>query len=81
MSYYTQRSGFVFIIDIFYDKLEVTEKSEIAKTTLVGLISAVGGNVGLFLGMSFFTMFEFAKLIADLGLILGKHMWKNCKKK
>ena len=81
MSYYTQRSGFGFRIDIFYDKLEVTEKSEIAKTTAVGLISAVGGNVGLFLGMSFFTMFEFAKLIVDWGLILSKHMWKYCKKK
>lgn len=56
---------FVFILKI----LNIQIRQEI-KTTIIDLISNIGGLLGLFLGMSFLSFFEFLELFAQIIWIL-----------
>ena len=55
------------IINVFYPHLEYTEISLEPKTSVIGLISNLGGALGIFLGLS---IFNFVELIECVLLIL-----------
>jgi hypothetical protein len=50
-------------LNIFYDSLSYTLSEESPQLDMVTLIANIGGNLGLFLGMS---MFSFCELITTL---------------
>ena len=55
------------IINVFYPHLEYTEISLEPKTSVIGLISNLGGALGIFLGLS---IFNFVELIECVLLII-----------
>lgn len=57
-------------IDIFYDDLTFSERIEIAKTTEADLVSAIGGTLGLFLGLNLLSFGEILDLVMELLRIL-----------
>ncbi len=50
-------------VRFFYNSLKVTEISQTPQTQLFGLISNVGGNLSLFIGFSFVTLFEISEIL------------------
>ena len=63
-------------LNINYEKLEYTLIREDQKTTLIDLISNVGGTLGLCLGMSFLSIVE----IAEIGMEIVLSLLKKNKK-
>ena len=57
-------------ICVYFENLEYTEIRQEIKTTIIDLISNIGGLLGLFLGMSFLSFFEFLELFAQIIWIL-----------
>jgi len=55
---------------VYFENLEYTEIRQEIKTTIIDLISNIGGLLGLFLGMSFLSFFEFLELFAQIIWIL-----------
>jgi hypothetical protein len=51
---------------INYDQLAYTNITEVGAFTVINLISNIGGFLGLFLGMSLLSLFEFIDLIINL---------------
>jgi len=54
-------------IDIYYENLEYTSISQLPKMNVIDLISNIGSNLSLFIGISFIS---FAEIIEILGEIL-----------
>ena len=59
-------SSNVFSIWIYYSNIEYTQIDQVPQMSFPDLIASVGGMLGLFLGLSFFSLAEIAKLIANL---------------
>jgi hypothetical protein len=58
-------------VAIYYSSLSYTKISEDAKMEIPDLVGAIGGTLGLFLGMSFmsfYEVFELAFTIAHIGV-------------
>jgi hypothetical protein len=49
-------------VRFFYNSLKVTKISQIPKTQIFDLISFIGGNLSLFIGFSFVTLFEIIEI-------------------
>jgi hypothetical protein len=58
------------LINIFYDDLSYRLLTELPKMDAVALFAAVGGNMGLFLGVSLFTFGELITLCLDLCFLI-----------
>jgi hypothetical protein len=54
------------LLNVFYVNKEYTEMKEIPKISLIDLVSNLGGVVGVFLGLSIFTLIEIMELIIQL---------------
>ena len=52
-------------ISVYYDDLKYTFLSENPKVEFVGLVSNIGGSLGLFLGISFFSFVELFEVLAE----------------
>jgi hypothetical protein len=63
-------------IDIYYENLEYTSISQLPKMNVIDLISNIGSNLSLFIGISFIS---FAEIIEILGEILMIFFEKNKK--
>jgi uncharacterized membrane protein len=63
------------VLNIYYSSLAYTKISETQALKLDQLISAIGGNMGLFVGMSVLTICDFIQLILCIfyTLITGKY--------
>ena len=61
-----------FAIDVFYEDLKYTVISQKEKILLSDLISNIGGIIGVFLGSSFLSLFEFVELFIKSLNILNK---------
>ena len=68
------RHSFV-ILNIFYASLSYKESTESAKLDAAALFGVIGGNMGLFLGVSLFTFGEFVAMCIDLYLMLKKNKY------
>ena len=53
-------------VNIFYDSLSYIELTESPQMTLVSLFASVGGNLGLFLGVSFLTVCELIEFLFEV---------------
>jgi hypothetical protein len=70
----TARDSFV-LVNIFYDNLSYTQTSEIPQIDLISLLAYIGGNLGLFLGLSVFSFCEIIQAFVEIYFAL-----KNDKK-
>lgn len=55
-----------YVIKVYYTSLDYIEASQVAKTSQSDLVSLVGGTLGLFLGASFLSFFEFFELLSEV---------------
>ena len=60
----------VVALNIFYDSLAFTMSSESAKMNVVSLLAAIGGNLGLFLGVSLFSVGELVIVLLEAWFVL-----------
>ena len=67
---YEQLNESFLAFRVYFENLEYTEIRQEIKTTIIDLISNIGGILGLFLGMSFLSFFEFLELFAQIIWIL-----------
>ena len=58
-----------YTIGVYYEDLKYTLVSQQPKIELFGLISNIGGTLGLFIGFSFITLLEIFELLAELMFI------------
>ncbi|RMZ95378.1 acid-sensing ion channel 4-like [Brachionus plicatilis] len=65
----------ILAISFYYERIVQTEITESASITWDGLISSIGGTLGLFLGMSFLSLFE----IFDFCLQIFFHLTEKKK--
>ncbi len=61
----TSKESFVNV-NIFYDRLFYTQSIESPKMDLVSLLASFGGNLGLFLGVNVFSIFEVVQLVMEI---------------
>ena len=61
-----KHSGTFYGIRIYYEELKYTLISQQSKIELFGLISNIGGTLGLFLGFSFVSFLEIFEIFAEL---------------
>ncbi len=66
------RESFLKVV-VNYDNLYYTSIEESPSTTLEGLVSDVGGNLGLFIGLSILSLIEIIELVAVILFISFKH--------
>ena len=56
-------------LTIYYDSLSYTESIESPQMNIVSLIGSIGGNLGLFLGVSVFSLWEIIEVVIEIFLI------------
>ncbi|VDN19529.1 unnamed protein product [Cylicostephanus goldi] len=61
------------LVEIYYERMNHQVLTESPSYSLVNLVSDIGGQVGLFLGMSIISLLEFATLILLLCCYCGTH--------
>jgi hypothetical protein len=57
---------YFYSINIFYSSLKYTYISESPETTVYGLLSGLGGSLGMFLGFSVFSLLEVFEILFEL---------------
>jgi hypothetical protein len=57
-------------IDIYYDNLEYTSISQLPKMDTFHLIASIGGDLGLFIGISFLSFAEIIEILGEIIIIL-----------
>ena len=75
----TEASRSVAKINVFYDSLSYTASYESPQWDLVGLIASVGGNLGLFLGVSLFSLGEVLTTLIEIFFYCQKRNKENDK--
>jgi hypothetical protein len=53
-------------VNIYYGSLSYTLSTESPKLDLISLLATIGGNLGLFLGLSLFSLCEIIEILIDL---------------
>lgn len=53
-------------VDIYYEEMLYTEMTEVPSQTITGLLSSIGGTLGLLLGMSLLSIIELFELVITL---------------
>ena len=59
-------------LNIFYDSLSYTLTEESPQMDAVSLLGSIGGNLGLFLGVSFFSLSEIFEMIMEIIFFIHK---------
>ena len=59
-------------LNVYYDSLTFTEMTESPKMDIIALLASIGGNLGLFLGVSVFSLFEVFQALIEIYLIKAK---------
>lgn len=59
----------ILAINIYYADMKYTSIEELEKTNLFDLVAAIGGTLGLFLGMSFLSFVEIVDVIIEIVFI------------
>ncbi|CAF0708689.1 unnamed protein product [Brachionus calyciflorus] len=65
------------LLNVFYEDLATTYTNEIPAVTPVSLLGNVGGNLGLFIGISLLTFVEIIEFLIELFFILFNKIFKN----
>jgi hypothetical protein len=66
----------IVLVNVYYNEMGYTEILELPNYTFISLVSNLGGQLGLFLGMSFLSFFELVEVFMRSILLLWKK-WKN----
>ena len=65
-------------LNIFYDSLSYIRTSESPQMNVVALLASIGGNLGLFLGVSVFSLCELIEVFIEVFYIFyGKNKIYN----
>ena len=67
----------VLQLNVFYSSLTFTQSEEIPKMDMVTLLGSIGGVLGLFMGVSVFSICEMLEIVIESGLILSKKRRKK----
>ena len=59
----TQR---VVSLSVYYESFAYTMSEELPKTNVVSMIASMGGSLSLFLGVSFFSLFEVVDVLVEM---------------
>ena len=59
-------------LNIFYDSLSYTLSTESAKLDVVSMLASIGGNLGLFLGISMFSVCELVDILFEMCILRKK---------
>ena len=59
-------------VKIFYDSLSYTNTTESPQMDVVSLVASVGGNSGLFLGVSVFSLCEIVEMLIEIYFLSKK---------
>jgi len=59
-------------VKIFYDSLSYTKTTESPQMDVVSLVASVGGNLGLFLGVSVFSLCEIVEVLIEIYFLSKK---------
>ena len=70
MTTYSEFKKYYFKINVFYDSMDYVYVSLSPKTTLIGLLSNLGGSIGALLGFTLFTFFEALEMLIHIILII-----------
>jgi hypothetical protein len=62
----------IVLVNVFYNEMGYTEISELPIYSFISLVSNLGGQLGLFLGMSFLTFFELIEVLIRVILMFKK---------
>ena len=74
---YEQLKQSIASININYNVLGFTLFKEYQKITTIDLVTSIGGNIGLFLGLSFHNFFEVIELFVELlFLFVDKYIFR-----
>jgi hypothetical protein len=65
VSYETLKES-ILNVNIYFDSLELTRIEQSKKMEISDLISSVGGTLGLFLGISLLSIFEFIEIVLEI---------------
>jgi hypothetical protein len=65
-SSYALLREYFYSINIYYSSLKYTYLSESPQTTVFGLLSSLGGSLGMFLGLSVFSLLEVFEILFEL---------------
>ena len=57
-------------LNVFYDDLSTTYTTELPALTAVSLFGNIGGNLGLFIGISILTFIEIVELLITVMMIV-----------
>ena len=58
-------------VNIFYDSMSYTLSTESAKMDIVSLLASIGGNLGLFLGVSVFSLCELIEVAIEIFFVIS----------
>ena len=72
------RDSFVQM-SIFYESLSYTLSTESPKMNWISLLGWIGGNLGLFLGMSVFSLFEIVQVLIEIYYLRQRMEQRNYK--
>ena len=67
---YEQLKQSLASVNINYDQLGYMQLREYQKMTILDLVTSIGGTLGLFLGLSFLSLFEIVELVCELVCLL-----------
>ena len=59
-------------VNIFYESLSYTETNESPQMNIVSLLGSIGGNLGLFFGVSVFSLCEIIEVLIEIYFIFKK---------
>ena len=60
-------------VSVYFDALESTNIEESPQIEFVDLIAGIGGTLGLFLGISVLSLFEFVEIFLEIIFFKMKH--------
>ena len=60
-------------VNVFYESLSYTDSNELPKMDIVSLLGSIGGNLGLFLGVSVFTLCEIIEVLMEVFYVFKKN--------
>ena len=73
----TQAEKSIVKVNIFYESLSYTLSTESPQMDMVSLLANIGGNMGLFLGVSVFTLAEILNVLIEVYFISRNNINKR----
>lgn len=67
----------MFKIYVYYKQLRYRNITQVPKTAVTDLVSAIGGTLGLFVGLRLLSFVEIIEFILETSFLAGKNLCKN----